>query len=169
MRWETILVIMNIIKVREAILSCTLSIINSVLYYLWRCSLTCSHLEENLRLGLTHWISTGLFVFIRIFPPVRMNTTATISNDSDGLGEQRLMEESDPMTDEQRSEVQRWSYCCRLISKEAEHAISNLHFAHVLRSQFTNGNRWPLLCHLRSIELHHKKNRFSVSIPCMDA
>ena len=86
-----------------------------------------------------------------------MNSTATISNDSDGLSEQRLMEESDPMTDEQRSEVQRWSYCCRLISKEAEHAVSNLHFAHVLRSQFTNGNRWPLLCHLRSIELHHKK------------
>ena len=62
-----------------------------------------------------------------------MNTTATISNDSDGLGEQRLMEESDPITDEQRSEVQRWSYCCRLISKEAEHAVSNLHFAHVFK------------------------------------
>ena len=86
-----------------------------------------------------------------------MNTTATVSNVSDGLGEQRLTEESDQITDEQRSEVQRWSYCCRLSSKEAEHAVSNLHFAHVLRRQFTNGNRWPLLCHLRSIELHRKK------------
>ena len=86
-----------------------------------------------------------------------MNTTATVSNVSDGLGEQRLTEESDQITDEQRSEVQRWSYCCRLNSKEAEYAVSNLHFAHVLRRQFTNGNRWPLLCHLRSIELHRKK------------
>ena len=26
-----------------------------------------------------------------------------------------------------------------------------------LRWQFTNGNRWPLLCHLRSIDFHRKK------------
>ena len=86
-----------------------------------------------------------------------MNTTATVSNVSDGLGEQSLTEESDEITDEQRSDVQRWSYCCRLSCKEAEYAVSNLHFAHVLRWQFTNGNRWPLLCHLRSIDFHRKR------------
>ena len=35
-----------------------------------------------------------------------MNTIATVSNVSDGLGEQSLTEESDPITDEQRSDVQ---------------------------------------------------------------
>ena len=86
-----------------------------------------------------------------------MNTIATLSNVSDGLGEQSLTEKSDKIADEQRSDVQRWSYCCRLSCKKAEHAVSNLHFAHVLRWQFTNGNRWPLLCHLRSIDFHRKR------------
>ena len=56
-----------------------------------------------------------------------MDTTATVSNVSDGLGEQSPVEESDQITDEQRSEVQRWSYCCRL-----------------------------RFCHVRSVEFHRK-------------
>ena len=86
-----------------------------------------------------------------------MDNAGEVGNVCDGLADQNLVGQFGQTDEEQRSEVQRWSYCCRLISKEAEHAVSNLHFAHVLRSQFTNGNRWPLLCHLRSIELHHKK------------
>ena len=77
-----------------------------------------------------------------------MYTTAAVSNVSDGLGGQGPVEEVDKITDERRSEFQRWTYCCRLSCKEEEYVVSNLHFAHVLRRHFTNGNRWPLLCHL---------------------
>ena len=86
-----------------------------------------------------------------------MDTTVIVNNVSDGFCEESPVKDSESTIDEQRSEIQRWSYCCQLISKEEEYAVSNLHFAHVLRRQFTNGNRWPLLCHLRSIELQHKK------------
>ena len=86
-----------------------------------------------------------------------MDTTATVNNVPDGFCEESPVKDSESTIDEQRSGIQRWSYCCQLISKEEEYAVSNLHFAHVLRRQFTNGNRWPLLCHLRSIELHRKK------------
>ena len=86
-----------------------------------------------------------------------MDNTGNVGNVCDGLADQSLLERSDQTDEEQRSEAQRWSYCCRLNTKEAEYAVSNLHFAHVLRMQFTNGNRWPLLCHLRSIEVHRKK------------
>ena len=86
-----------------------------------------------------------------------MDTTVIVNNVSDGFCEESPVKDSESIIDEQRSEIQRWSYCCQLISKEEEYAVSNLHFAHVLRRQFVNGNRWPLLCHLRSIELQHKK------------
>ena len=86
-----------------------------------------------------------------------MDTTVIVNNVSEGSCEESPVKDSESIIDEQRSEIQRWSYCCQLISKEEEYAVSNLHFAHVLRRQFTNGNRWPLLCHLRSIELHRKK------------
>ena len=86
-----------------------------------------------------------------------MDNTENVGNVCDGLADQSLMERPDLIDEEQRSEAQRWSYCCRLNTKEAEYAVSNLHFAHVLRRQFTNGNRWPIICYLRSLEINHQK------------
>ena len=55
-----------------------------------------------------------------------MYTTAAVSNVFDDLGGQGLVEVDDQITDERRSEFQRWTYCCRM----------------------RNGNRWPLISHL---------------------
>ena len=55
-----------------------------------------------------------------------MYTIAAVSNVFDDLGEQGPVEVVDQITDERRSEFQRWTYCCRL----------------------RNGIRWPLLSHL---------------------
>ena len=61
-----------------------------------------------------------------------MSTIATVSNVSDGLGEQNLTEKSDKIADEQRSDVQ-GGLIVVVWALKAEHAISNLHFVHVLR------------------------------------
>ena len=51
-----------------------------------------------------------------------------------------------------------WSYCCRLHFKEMEVALSNLHYAYVLRKQKISRARWLEITRLRSIELNqHKK------------
>ena len=115
---------------------CTpLAIKHSVLYSLWNCFSEWSYFENNFRLEQTHWISTWLCFYIHISSTVKMYTIAAVSNVFDDLGEQGPVEVVDQITDERRSEFQRWTYCCRL----------------------RNGIRWPLLSHLWSIGFHRKK------------
>ena len=59
--------------------------------------------------------------------------------------------------EERRLDFQIWSLCCRLSMKELDFAVANLHYAHVLRRQYTNGSRWFEICRLRSLEIHQHK------------
>ena len=59
--------------------------------------------------------------------------------------------------EERRLDSQIWSFCCRLSMRELDFAVANLHYAHVLRRQYTNGSRWFEICCLRSIEIHQHK------------
>ena len=59
--------------------------------------------------------------------------------------------------EERRLDSQIGSLCCRLSMKEHDFAVANLHYAHVLRRQYTNGSRWFEICRLRSLEIHQNK------------
>ena len=59
--------------------------------------------------------------------------------------------------EERRLDSQIWSFCCRLSMRELDFAVANLHYAHVLRRQYTNGSRWFEICRLRSLEIHQHK------------
>ena len=50
-----------------------------------------------------------------------------------------------------------WKYCCKLSQKEYDFAMSNLHYAHVLRRQFTHGRRWFEISRLFAIETFQNK------------
>ena len=59
--------------------------------------------------------------------------------------------------EERRLDSQMWSYCCRLNQRELDFTVANLHYAYVLRRQYTNGSRWFEICRLRAIEIHQQK------------
>ena len=71
---------------------------------------------------------------------------------------QHVMERRAEAEEERRLDSQIWSYCCRLNTRELEFSIGNMHYAHVLRRQYTNGSRWFEICRLRSIEIHQQKS-----------
>lgn len=50
-----------------------------------------------------------------------------------------------------------WKFCCKLSQKEYDFAVSNLHYAHVLRRQFTHGRRWFEISRLFAIETYQNK------------
>lgn len=59
--------------------------------------------------------------------------------------------------EDRRMDSQMWWYCCRLSQREYAFTTANLHYAHVLRRQYTNGTRWFEICRLRAIEIHQQK------------
>ena len=59
--------------------------------------------------------------------------------------------------EERRLDSQIGSLCCCLSMKEHDFAVANLHYAHVLRRQYTNGIRWFEICRLRALEIHQNK------------
>ena len=94
-RWETKLAFINIVKVRKAIYKfARFGLLNIASYTHYEIVfLNLSHFGNNCRLEQTHLISAKLCFFIHISSIVRMDTTATVSNVSDGLGEQSPVEE----------------------------------------------------------------------------
>ena len=86
-----------------------------------------------------------------------MDNQGPVEKSCSSLPAQHVMERRLEAEEERRLDSQIWSYCCRLNTRELEFAIGNLHYAHVLRQQYTNGTRWFEICRLRSIEIHQKK------------
>ena len=77
------------------------------------------------------------------------------SNDTSSIV--NLVEKRSEAMEDHEMGCQIWSHCCRLHTKELEFALSNLHYAHVLRKQRTNRARWLEITRLRSIEVNQKK------------
>ena len=74
-----------------------------------------------------------------------------------GTTAQDIIDRRVEVEEERRFDSQIVSLCCRLSMKEHDFAVANLHYAHVLRRQYTNGSRWFEICRLRSLEIHQHK------------
>ena len=74
-----------------------------------------------------------------------------------GTTAQDIIDRRVEVEEEGRLNSQIVSICYRLSMKEHDFAVANLHYAHVLRRQYTNGSRWFEICRLRSLEIHQHK------------
>ena len=59
--------------------------------------------------------------------------------------------------EDQKLDGEIWHYCCKLSQKELDFAVSNLHYSHVLRRQYTHGRRWFEISRLFAIETYQQK------------
>ena len=59
--------------------------------------------------------------------------------------------------EDRRLDGEIWHHCCHLSMKELDFAVANLHYAHVLRRQYTHGRRWFEIARLFAIETHQQK------------
>ena len=59
--------------------------------------------------------------------------------------------------EDRRLDGEIWHYCCHLSQRELDFAVANLHYAHVLRRQYTHGRRWFEISRLFAIETHQQK------------
>ena len=58
---------------------------------------------------------------------------------------------------ERRLDGHIWKNCCEFNEAEAYYMRSNIHFAHVLRKQYINGQRWFEITRLRSMEIQQNR------------